>query len=368
MSKHRYEGVFKHRNKWYYRLQVNKKRVIQGGFDTATEASLARSERKSRLSKNPIEKGKIALRDFIIKYLTEHEKTHNRLSTFIKAESISRLHIVPELGHRKLQDLKTEDLIRFQNMLVRYKTPSVTHNTMRIMRRILNKAVEWGYIPYSPLKSSIPPPPKKEHPTLSIEQIHKLLNILHGRNKYVVALLSLGGLRRSEAFGLKWSDIDFRNKTLSVRRQHTQGRIEPVKTDESRATIPMCDDLVEFLRVWRLSCGSFVWIFPGKSNKPLSGEWWGSTQWPKIKKLYQFPSGFRIHDFRHSFATVLLELGIPIEKVQLLLRHKALKTTAELYRHVVPSSLKKEVSLLNFKGENLKNFSGNHGGNRNGVT
>ena len=147
---------------------------------------------------------------------------------------------------------------------------------------------------------------------------------------------------------MNWADFNFNNETLSIRRQYTQGRIEPVKTDESRATIPMCGDLIMFMKEWKLQSGSFDWVFQGKGNKPLSGEWWGSTQWPKIKKQYPFPPGFRIHDFRHTFATVLLEFRVPIENVQLLLRHRNLKTTSELYRHLVPAKLRKEISMLNF--------------------
>jgi len=343
----KYRGVIKRSNKYYYRIYRNGAQKEYGGFSTAEEAFNARNEHLNDLNKGKFSPYDITVRDFIVKYLEDHEKVNNRIATFIKAEGICRNHIVPELGHRKLRSITTADLVNFQNNLIRYKTPSVAHNSMRIVRRILNKAVEWGYLPYSPLKGSIPPPPKKEHPVLSLEQVHEILELLEGRNKYIVALLGLAGLRRSEVFGLKWSDINFKNKTLRIRRQYTQGRIQEAKTDESKATIPMCDDLNDLMKEWKLQSGSFNWVFKGNGEKPLSGEWWGSQQWPKIKELYSFPEGFRIHDFRHSFATILLEMGIPIENVQLLLRHRNLKTTAELYRHIRPARLKKEVSVLN---------------------
>jgi integrase len=128
---------------------------------------------------------------------------------------------------------------------------------MRIVRRILNTVLEWGYLSQSPLKKGmVPSRPEKEHPTLSLDQVHELLELLEGRNKYVVALFCLAGLRRSEAFGLKWDDIDFRNRTIAIRRQFTQGRIQPVKTDLSRSTIPMNNDLVGYLKAWRLQSGS----------------------------------------------------------------------------------------------------------------
>jgi integrase len=118
----------------------------------------------------------------------------------------------------------------------------------------------------------LPPRPEKKLPTLSPDQIHELIELLEGRNKYFVSLLCLAGLRRSEVFGLKWEDIDFRHRMMAIRRQFTQCRIQPVKTDLSKSTIPMSGDLISYLKAWKLQCGSLEWVFKGKGDKPLSGE------------------------------------------------------------------------------------------------
>jgi hypothetical protein len=84
----------------------------------------------------------ITLKQFITKYLSEHEATHNRIATVIKAEGICRNHIIPEIGHRRLQDITTQDLVLFRSNLVNYKMPSVSHNTMQIVQRVFNTAIE----------------------------------------------------------------------------------------------------------------------------------------------------------------------------------------------------------------------------------
>jgi integrase len=110
-------------------------------------------------------------------------------------------------------------------------------------------------------------------------------------------------------------DINFNNGTISIRRQFTQGRLQELKTDVSRSIIPICEDLASILREWISVSGSLNWVFKGRGDKPYSGENWASQVWPSIKKRFIIPDSFRIHDFRHSYATILIEQGISIEKV-----------------------------------------------------
>ena len=70
---------------------------------------------------------------------------------------------------------------------------------MRILRKILNKAVLWEYIDKNPLKSKLPPVPKGKHPVLTLQQLFDLVNNLSGKDKYTVILTGFVGLRRLES-------------------------------------------------------------------------------------------------------------------------------------------------------------------------
>jgi len=339
-------GILKRWNRWYYRIYHAGAQREYGAFASQEDAYHARQQHLRELQKNQKPTADILLKDFVVLYLENHEKVHNRESTVIKAEGICRLHIVPALGRHKLRNITTSMLVEFQKDLVQHKTPSVSHNTMRILRRVLNTAVQWGFLPFSPLRASLPPAPKKEHPTLPVERIHGMINELDGRDKYVIALLALTGARRSEVFGLKWADFDWSRNTVGFIRQHTQGRVVELKTDRSRAVVPMGHDLSTLMREWKLQCGSFEWVFQGRGKKPLSGEWWASQVWPGIRDRFELPEGFRIHDFRHSYATNLLLAGVPLERVSRLLRHKSIKTTFDLYGHMVPAHFSEDVKVL----------------------
>jgi len=347
----KYIGVRKRgKNSYSYRIFDKGKEKEYSGYKTMAEAHRARKEHISELDKGKnLSKGEITFKKFIIRYLIDHVKIYNSSGTMQKTEGICRNHIVPKLGNKKLNAITTDDLFYFQKNLVRYKTPSIAYNTMQTIRQLFNKAVEWGYLPYTPLKGKLPPPPKTEYPTILLEKLFEVITGLEGHDKYIVAVLGFTGVRKSEVFGLMWSDIDFQSNTIAVKRQFVQRRIQKTKTDESKATIPMCSELALLLKEWKLQSGSFTWVFPGKNENPLAGEWWYRYRWQETKKIYNFPKGFRIHDFRHSFATSLLERDVRIENVQLLLRHKNLRTTAELYRHMIPSKLHGEVKVLDLK-------------------
>jgi len=339
-------GVLKRRRLWYYRIYKNGREKEYGGFPTQEAAYRARLEHIRELQKDQKPTPDILLKDFAVLYLENHEKVHNRESTVLKAECICRLHILPGLGNHKLRNITTSMLVEFQKDLVQHKTPSVSHNTMRIMRRLLNTAVQWGFLPFSPLRAHLPPAPKKEHPTITMNKVYEIIDGLEGRDKYVIALLALTGARRSEAFGLKWVDFDWSMNTVAFVRQHTQGHVVELKTDRSRAVVPMEQELSTLMREWKLQCGSFEWVFQGRGKKPLSGEWWASQVWPGIRDRFNLPEGFRIHDFRHSFATNLLLAGVSIERVSRLLRHKSIRTTFDLYGHLVPAHFSEEVKVL----------------------
>jgi len=100
--------------------------------------------------------------------LEVYAKPNLRTSTVVQIKSLSRLYIVPEIGNMRLQDLKPIHLMQLQNKLLNNKTPIFAYNTMRTVRKILNKAFQWDFIRYNPVsKIQLPRVPKGEHPILT---------------------------------------------------------------------------------------------------------------------------------------------------------------------------------------------------------
>ncbi len=343
----KYRGIIKRGNKYYYRIYRNGTQKEYGGFNSAEEAFRARNKHIKELDDQALESSNIILADFIIQFLKEYEIPNNRKSTAIKTEGICRNHIMPELGTMRLRDIKPFHLVRFKNNLMKNKTESVAYNTMRTLRKILNKAVEWEFLVYSPLKAKLPPAPENEHSILTPDLLFWLIDELQGRDKYIVALAGFAALRRSEIFGLKWQDIDFQNNVILLRRQNIDGEIVPVlKGKRKKYVMPVWNHLTMMLKEWKLQSGSYEWLFKGRQGKPMLGGPWERRHWQRIKKEFELPQDLRFHDLRHTFASILLAEGAQPADVQKLLRHSSIQTTIDIYRHILPGQLESNFEIF----------------------
>lgn len=165
------------------------------------------------------------------------------------------------------------------------------------------------------------------------------------RDKAIIALAALAGLRKGEVFGLQWDDIDLKQKEINLQRQYFLGDIGPLKTDSSKTVLPICDKLKLILAEWKLQSGSPIWVFPGKNDKPLYPDTWVTKHFKKILQENNLPP-MRFHDLKHTFVSILIGQGIPTADVQQLARHTSYQTTIDIYRHLLPNQLEK--GLHNF--------------------
>jgi len=345
----KYNGIQKKRNRWYwYIYHDNTVTWSSGGFKTAVDAARDRVRAHERITKNTyVPSKKISVTRFIEQYTKDYAFPNLRKSTVKKFESISRLYVVPTLGSMKLQDVKLLHIQRVFNKVKREHTPNVAYQVMRTLRKIFNKAVEWEILEKNPMAYfRISTPTKAEHSILTPKQLFELVDRLSGMDKYVVALAGFTALRRSEIFGLMWQDVDFNNNTLSLKRQFLDGEIAPLKTEASRAVIPIWPKLTKMLKEWRLQCQSFKWVFHGKGDKPYAPESWVSKRWSRIRREHDLPQDLRFHDLRHTFASILFSKGIDVGDVQKLLRHSSYRTTVDVYRHLLPDQLSKALKTL----------------------
>jgi len=343
----KYRGVLKRRRLYYGYVDYKNRRYYSKGFTTAEEASKWSTKTKSELMNNVfIEKNKITVEAFIIQYLNDYAKTNLRKGTTKNHESILRLYIIPNIGDIKLQELRPLHIQQLQNTLLKSKSPYYVFNMMRLLRQVLNTAVKWDVIPHNPsLKIDLPRVPKKEYTILTPEQLIQILNSVSKRDKAIIALASLAGLRKGEIFGLQWNDIDFKLKTINLRRQYFLGEIGPLKTDNSKAVLPICKRLRSILAEWKLLSGSPIWVFPGRNDKPLCPDTWVAKHFKRILRELTLPP-MRFHDLKHTFVSILIGQGVPTADVQQLARHASYQTTIDIYRHLLPNQLEKGLSDL----------------------
>jgi integrase len=301
-----------------------------------------------------------------MKHYLEHwlENVHKptiRLSSYTRYRKILNTHILPALGHIQVQKLSAQHL---QELYASKLKEGLSPKTIKLIHVVLHKALENAVDVNIIARNvadiaakSLPREPRHEIQPLTIEQAQKLLEVARGHRLEALIILAVTtGMRRGELIGLCWSDIDFHEKSLYVRR--TVDRIsgngyvksEP-KTASGRRKIFLPPFVIEALKqhrtrqeVARLKAGS-EWKDPDLVFCNTHG---GFSHPVHLYEMFQHlleDAGLprmRFHDLRHSAATILMAMGIHAKVVQELLGHSNITMTLNIYSHVLPS-LQKEA-------------------------
>ena len=189
---------------------------------------------------------------------------------------------------------------------------------------------------------------------LSKEEVGKLLSASQRYNKgsyYPSILCALRtGMRIGEVRALKWKDIDFENRLIEVKRSCRRGRVTKPKTGKTRR-VDMSLHLAEVFRElkqnqWKKYAGKDVpqWVFTNIRD--------GMLRYMAFKKALMAClklaglRKIRIHDLRHTYATIRLLSGHNIGDVSYQLGHSSIKITYDTYGHWLPGKFKSEVDEL----------------------
>ena len=268
--------------------------------------------------------------------------------------------VLPLLGATSLDKLRRRDIESLRDRLGATYQP----NTVRTFLGALSAVLSWGikqeYLTVHPMQKLDLPKRQNSTDRLSAEQASQLLAVakeralsctgrrrpLHWSLYMVVALALRLGLRKGEALGLRWSDIDFTNARLTVARQLADcaaataaGRWRTPKSGKSRS-LPLPAALAEELRLWQAECPST----PAGLVCPL-----GSTAMGTLGELLEAAHCPRfarpLHSLRHSFASLVIEHGGSILAVKEALGHSSLEMTL-VYSHISPSALAADLAKL----------------------
>ena len=148
--------------------------------------------------------------------------------------------------------------------------------------------------------------------------------------------MSVLGYAISEALALKWADVNWLNGTLRVERGIVQQIVDDVKTDDSRKTLTISEDLLKVLKAWKQATqfsANEDWIFasPVQVGKNRGDSYTGVKQ--ELQRAADAASlgHLRSHAFRHTYRTWLDSVGTPVGVQQKLMRHADIRTTMNIY-------------------------------------
>ena len=242
-----------------------------------------------------------------------------------------------------------------------YRTTTI-YQTRIALYNMLEFAKENDVIINNPCKKSVKsdmgkPSDKKE--ALTIETQKKFLEGATGQsyeNQYRFILQT--GLRTGELVGLKWEDIDFENKTLTIQRSMEfrykvgEWRVGPPKSKSGYRTIPLTDEAIRILKAQKeknrkIKVIPMEWseqVFLCRKGEPVKNSTYDTALFKICDKVGI--KRFSMHVLRHTFSTRCIEGGMMPKTLQKILGHSNIGITMNLYVHITEEEKLKEINLV----------------------
>jgi len=210
------------------------------------------------------------------------------------------------------------------------------------LEQILKYATRKRYIDHNPIREIERPKDqreKKEIDFLRPDEIRALLeNTPDQKYRTLFLLAVMTGMRQGELLGLKWTDIDWFNRKIYVRRTFNHGRFFEPKSRTSKRAIDMTPTVISELKKWKLACphNELDLVFPNENGKPINSQNMVKRQFlPAIRR-----AGLReihFHCLRHTYASLLIAQGEHPKYIQAQMGHSSVNVTMGVYGHLIES-------------------------------
>lgn len=353
---------------WYFNLAKvdgERQRKEKGGYKTKKEAELAliKAQEEYENSGNVTIESDISVSDYMDYFYENYSKVNLKYYTIhtVHRNSIEN-HIKPALGHYKLKSI-TPSILQtfFDNM---YKK-GYAKESLKKVYGVLGKAFKLAVYPYGYLKQNT-----MEHVSLrhyrydnkeNIRVIDKdtfqnVANYYKQEDHYFYIPIMIAfhtGMRRGEILALSWEDINFEDKSISIKHSITfkKGGIWELtspKTHSSIRKIAIGNTLLDMLKQHR---DKMSLLHPDKNFvciKPSTGKLITIYNLKNVNRRTReiFGIGFNMHDLRHTHATMLLEGGVPLKLVSERLGHANIYITADIYMHVTKKLERDSINIF----------------------
>jgi integrase len=268
-------------------------------------------------------------------------RRHLKPKTLAGYESLLKVHLLPRFGK---QPLATIDPLSIETWVVELTdsglSPSRTRQAHQLLSMILKAAVRARRLAMNPAEGTpLPRPIRREPRFLTPDQVDELAALVPDRYGALIYVLAYGGLRWAEAVGLRPEHVNLLRRRIVVAEtlSEVNGRLHPVvpKTWESR-TIAIPPFVAGILgeHVGRFTADSENGLlFTTDQGTPLRSSNFRRWVWsPALTKLGE--EGLRVHDLRHTCASLLIAAGAHPGLVREHLGHSSIRVTMDVYGHL----------------------------------
>jgi len=288
---------------------------------------------------------------FLQRYLDDYISTQIRATT-LEAYQQRGKHLIDGLGHIPVSELREEHIHKYYREKSKTLSPGTLIKHHNLLRSALGQGVIWRTLTRNVAEAVKPPKvSRKEMRALTGPEVHRMLEACEDTAWHsIFHTLTWTGLRRSELLGLRWKDVDLILASLrvvqSVQRLNTgEFIVQEPKTASGRRTIALSPASCLVLREHRekqeadatllgrqLAEDDLVFSHPDGSPRDPS------TLTLAFRRLTRRIGldGVRLHDLRHTMASLYLEQGVNPKTVAERLGHASVTITLDLYSHCLP--------------------------------
>lgn len=331
---------------WYIRWRENGRRIcIASKQPTAAAARkmlLQIEARAAQQTQNVTVPCSLTIAELCEQFLAS---SHPRAKCPVEYRRQARQDLVPVLpllGPTRLSELRRRDLERARDKLSQRYKPNTVRAALRPISAALTWAVRQELISQSPASRLELPRRDQSVEHLSFDDAQKLLAEAEQRAKrqrrwhslYVAVSLALRlGLRRGEVYGLRWEDVNLKQRWLTVARSY-----EGLTKNGKPRTLPLSAELARVLEDWRPHCPAQPLVCP-LGVKARNGLAWllRNAGCPLLERGW--------HSLRHSFASIWIEQGGSIMTLKEMLGHATLNQVL-VYAHLSPSALAADMAKI----------------------
>ena len=347
------------RNTWYasfYYKDWTGKRIRKKKEGFATRKQAADFEREFI----EISEGQCTMRfSSLVKIYMDDSKKRIKYSTYVTRRSIISKHILPFFAKMAINCITPTDVNRWQNWILTHnaeKSPQYLHKLNLQLSTIFRFAEKFYKLNKNPAKACamLGSTKRKNLSFWTLGEFKRFIKAIDGQEPLhtISNVLFWSGVRRGELLALRPSDFDFEKNSLSVSRNvvfiNSRAYLSSLKTDRSERQINIPDFLADMVK-------KYIQTQDIRDNEFLF-YYLPSYLMEKIR-LYSIKAGLKpikIHGFRHSHASLLIEQGISPLLIAQRLGHKDVTTTLKYYAHLYPNKQKKLAKKLhNLYKENI---------------
>ena len=328
-----------------YRINGRERRYTIGAYpDWSVGAAREEAKRLKRqvdrgydpMGQRHAERAAPTVAELARRFLEEHA-----MRKVLRAQADDRAMIeklvLPVIGQLKVHDVRRDDIDRLHRDISRTR-PIRANRVAQLLSKMFSLAVRWEYRSDNPVKGIHRNPEPKRTRYLSNDELKRLIAALASRpnqtSANAIRMLLLTGARRGEVLNARWDQFDLEAGVWTKPSAHTKQKKEH--------RVPLSALVMQLLSQMRNSAGSSPYVFPGrvpgKPLKEIKGFWAGVCKEAKIEDC-------RIHDLRHTYASILASAGHSLPVIGALLGHTQPNTTAR-YSHLFDDPLREATEQV----------------------